>query len=118
MICETQQKKMLNEALVSAVKTHDVENIRKALENGADPNYFVATKKGKVRIYDYLNNQKGKYAKDALDTVYRFGGRSEKSYAQRKKLTMPRVTMASAKRKKDERIRRRQKEKEAQRSKV
>ena len=111
MLFGTQQKTAANEALIAAVKGHDVEAIRKALMAGADPNCPISTKRGCVRVYDYLNNLKGKNGKDALDVVYRFGGRSEKGYAQRKKRVAPRITMTAAKRMKEERIRRRVKEK-------
>lgn len=114
---ETQKQKAANESLITAAKRRDVEGIRNALETGADPNCFISTKAGRVRVYDYLNNLKGKNGKDALDVLYRFGGRSEKNYAQRKKIRSTRITMTAAKRMKQERIRQRIREKEAARQK-
>ena len=107
----TQNRTAANEALIAAVKSHNVEGIYNALMAGADPNCPISTKRGCVRVYDYLNNLKGKSGKDALDVIYRFGGRSEKEYARRKKKVLPHITMTMAKRMKEERIRRRVKEK-------
>ena len=103
----TQKRQALNARLVEAAKANNIEEMHAALMDGADPNCPVPTKHGSIRIYDFCKNLKGKSGKDALDVIYRFGGRSEKGYAQRKRLNTVRITMTMAKRLKDEEIRRR-----------